>query len=455
MLLLIPEYRLWFKFPPLGALCIGAVLKRAGEPVELLDGGVEALSPARLRAALARHATVGISANVAHLYSGVRLARFIRREFPGHRILWGGPAPSEQYADLLPELADAVVIGEGETQAVKFAAGMPLAEIPGVAWWDGQAIRVNPRQPFIEDLDALPFPAWELVAGKRYAVPGRQPLHMIVTERGCPFHCLNCTKIIHGDRYRARSVASVVDEIEHLHRHFGSRDIHVFDDNFTLDPARVKAICREIVARGLHRHLRLALPNGIRADIRDEEMFDLMRQAGFYFVNVAVESGDQAVIAQLGKELDLAQVPRTVEMLVAKGFRVGVLFMMGLPFDTPETLRKTARLAAALPAHHAYISIVTPFPGTGLHELARAEGEVVPYEQERGLSFDRTGSRFPSGRLSDAEIRRHLRAAYWRFYMSPRRIWRLIRTILCQGAWASDAAFMIRCGLRILIAGHR
>jgi radical SAM superfamily enzyme YgiQ (UPF0313 family) len=217
----------------------------------------------------------------------------------------------------------------------------------------------------------------------------------------------------------------------------------------------VKAICREIVARGLHRHLRFGLPNGIRADIDDEAMFDLMRQAGFYFVNVAIESGDQAVLDQLGKRLDLGRVPHTVNLLVDKGFRVGILFMMGLPFDTPESLEKTSRLAASLPAHHAYISIVTPFPGTQLHELVSRTGPNVRYEDEQHLSYDREGSRFASATLSDAFLRRSLHRAYRRFYLNPWRIWHVIRTVLRQGAWASDFSFMLKNGVRLLFTGHR
>jgi radical SAM superfamily enzyme YgiQ (UPF0313 family) len=408
-----------------------------------------------LRSVLSRHTTVGISANVSHLYSGQRLARFIRREFPDRRIIWGGPCPSVEYGKLIPELADVVVLGEGEDQMEKIALGVPLADISGVAWWDGDGIRVNPREGYIEDLDALPFPAWELLDGKRYSVPGRRPVHMIVTERGCPFHCINCTKFIHGDRYRTRSVGNVVDEIEYLHNRFGSRDIHIFDDNFTLHPERVKAICREIIARGLHRHLRFGLPNGIRADIVDEAMFDLMRQAGFYFVNVAIESGEQAVIDQLGKSLDLGRVSHTVDLLVGKGFRVGILFMMGLPFDTPESIEKTSRLAASLPAHHAYISLVTPFPGTRLYELACHEGPNVRYEEERHLSYDREGQRFASSKLSDAYIRRSLHRAYRRFYLNPWRVWHIVRTVLRQGAWGSDFYFMFKNGARLLFMGHR
>lgn len=455
MLLLIPEYRLWFKFPPLGALYLGAVLKRVGEPVELLDGGVERIDPAKLRAAISRHETVGISANVSHLHSGHELARFIRREFPDRKIIWGGPYPSVEYEKLIPELADVVVLGEGEEQIAKLATGVPWAEIPGIAYADGDAVRVNPRAGYIEDLDTLPFPAWELLAGKSYSVPGRRPIHMIITERGCPFQCLNCTKVIHGDRYRTRSVGKVIAEIEYLRNCFNSRDIHIFDDNFTLQPERVKAICREIIARGLHRHLRFGLPNGIRADIVDEEMFELMRQAGFYFINVGIESADQQVIDQLGKALDLAKVAPMVNLLVRKKFRVGLLFMMGLPFETPETLERISRFAASLPAHHAYISIVTPFPGTKLYELALAEGEPVRYEDERGLSFDQAGKRFTTAALPEATIRRCLHRAYRRFYLNPWRIWHIVRTVLRQGAWVSDFSFMLKNGLRILFMGHR
>ena len=452
MLLIVPDYRLWFNCPQIGALYIASALRKAGEPVTMIDCRVEDKFLDKIDTEIVKHSSIGITANVSHAFSGAKIAEHVRKKFPDKIIVWGGPYPSAEYKKLIPHLADIVVIGEGETQAVDICKGKPLKEIPGIAYCEDGKIIVNQREKYIDDLDGLEFPAWDLVDINKYNFPGFQPGYLMQTQRGCPFNCINCTTFIHGNKYRQRSIEKTVAEMEWLIKKFGAREIHFWDDNFTLNPERVKNFCEAIIRKGWN--LRITLPNGIRADINDPEMFRLMRKAGFYYVNLAVESADQAVIDALGKKLDLEKVNDTLKTLASCGFRIGLLFMMGMPFDTPETLRKTVEFAASTPAHHAHFFVVTPFPGTKLYDMSVAAGGVTPDYTKDFTSFDRQNERFLNPQLSNEELRLYHRMAYRKFY-TPARILKILFAMKADKSIGADLNFLLNCGLNILFKGHR
>ena len=188
MLIVVPEYKLWIKFQPLGALSIAAVMRENGVNVEFLDGGVlKGDFFSNVRSALANHSRIGISANISHAHSGIKLAQMIRDEFPEKRIVWGGPFATIEYEKLIPRYADIVVMGEGETQAAALAKDIAISDIPGVAYWksDENKIVVNSRPDYIQDLDSLPFPALDLMCEPLYGAPGKRPIYSIITE---PLH---------------------------------------------------------------------------------------------------------------------------------------------------------------------------------------------------------------------------------------------------------------------------
>ena len=453
MLLIVPKYELWITSHPIGALCIASVVRGKGEDVSLIDGICEPHYFERIREEIKNHSSVGISANIAQAYSGCETAKFIRKNFPENKIIWGGAYSSVEYNNLIPELADVVVIGEGERQIEAIVEGVSPDKIPGLAYWDEEKkeVKVNPRQGYIEDLDSLPYPAWDLTAKNRYFAPGFSPCFILVTERGCPFQCINCTKTVHGDKFRSRSMENVVGELELLVNKYNAREIHIWDDNFTLFPERVKDFCKGIIAKGIHKKARFVLPNGIRADICDEEMFDLMREANFQIIIIAIESADQEVLDKLKKNLDLKKVRKTVETAVEKGFRVGLFFMMGLPFDTVESLRKTANFAASLPAHHAFFWRVTPFPGTKLYDMTSTSQDY----SQGFVHYGSSGERFVHPEISPFKLTFHIRMAYLKFYGNPIRLLRILRKMMKEGVLVNDLHILLKSALKILFTGHR
>ena len=457
MLLIVPKYKLWITLRPYGALCIAAVLKKHHQPVTFIDGICEPNYFDKIREEITPHMDVGISANIAHAYSGCATASFIREHFPDRRIIWGGPYGSIEYRRLIPKLADIVVLGEGERQVAKLAEGVDLKDIPGIAYWskDEGKIIVNPREEFISDLDSLPYPAWDMTLSNSYKTPGFSPAYTLITERGCPFHCINCTKVIHGNKFRTRGVDHIIGEVELLVEKYNAKEFHIWDDNFTLYPERAKDICRAIIAKGLNKKVRFVLPNGIRADICDEEMFDLMREANFQVLIIAIESADQKVIDKLKKGLDLEKVRKTVDMVVNKGFRVGLFFMMGLPFDTVESLRKSVGFAASLPAHHVFFWRVTPFPGTKLYDMALEEVDDVTDYSSGYIDYESQGKRFKHPNLSEFQIKLYMRLGYLKFYGNPIRIFRILRKLKEEKLLLHDFILFMKCGIRLLLTGRR
>jgi radical SAM superfamily enzyme YgiQ (UPF0313 family) len=240
-------------------------------------------------------------------------------------------------------------------------------------------------------------------------------------------------------------------EIDLLFNQFGVREIHFWDDLFTYKPQRVKELCRALIAAD-YPGLRLAIPAGIRADSDDEEMFVAMRQAGFYGLVMAVESGSQKVLDGLGKRIDLKKVPATARMLTRLGFKVGAFFMLGTPFDTRQTMEQTIDFAKRLKIHGAYFFITMPLPGTKLYDRVEKQGRFLQDMRVCGHGYDDGKAVYEIGRLKARDVEYMFKKAYREFYFRPAQLWRsMVKSLEDPGV----IVHMLKQGLRILLRGRR
>lgn len=455
VLLVNPPDASWFTYPSLALLYLGAALEEAGHRVEVLDGNagtdLRRALLRRLKASRGEPPVVGFTADVVTWRTVRRLCALVKRVAPEALVVVGGPHPTCVPRHTLTPEVDLVVVGEGEETLVELLSGRPYQEIPGVAYRQGDEVKVS-RRPPPEDLDRLPLPAWHLVDLRRYRHPGRSPTGFLVTSRGCPYRCLNCTKAVHGTRYRTHSVGRVLQEVRLLVERFAVREIQIWDDNFTLQPERVKEICRGLVRGGWSRRVRFALPNGIRGDIDDVEMFEWLARANFYYTGIAFESGNQEVVRRLGKDLDLERARRTVELARRVGLRVGAYFMLGLPFETLDEMEETIRFACSLPVDHCYFFITVPLPGTGLYGLVARRGRFLVDLLEGAPFFDSGKAVFEMPQFRAADVERMFRRAYRRFYLRPRQVLRTAGRLLRSG---DDLGFALSNFLRLLLRGRR
>lgn len=407
--------------PPLGLLYLSSFLKArfpGGVEVRLLDTCFSKDPEGDIRQAAAgfRPDLAGISALACEKDLAGAAAAAVKAGAPGALTVLGGPYATFSPAEALREPAlDYVVSGEGEEAFSDLAAavfsGADPAGIANLACRRGGSVQVNPQRPFVEDLDSLPFPDWDLAdLGKYGALPTwngynkRSVYAPILTSRGCPYRCVYCHGMF-GRTVRRRGAANVLAEMTLLRDRHGVTEFHIVDDVFNADKARLLEICAAI--RDRLPGAALAFPNGLRADLLDEEVAAALAAAGAYKVHFGIESAADHVREAARKDLPLAAVDRAVEACAARGITTAGYFMFGLPGETDGDAERTISYAAASKLDVAYFFKATAYPGTQLSALAgRADGSF----------FDAGGDERLEALLAKAQLA---------FYFSLRRLWNL------------------------------
>ena len=307
-------------------------------------------------------------------------------------VFLDGQHPSAMPKECLSNLnVDFVVIGERENTVLELVDALDnetrdFKAVKGLGFLEnGKPVITQPR-PLIDDLDSLPFPARHLLPMQIYSQAVKEnplrgeiqkPMTIMITSRGCPYNCVFCSNcIVWGKRWRARSPANVVDELESVVKTFGVEQIDFYDDNMTLDKKRMAAICDLIVERSLD--VEWFTPNGIRADTLDESLLRKMKRSGCKKIRLAPESGVQRVVDEvIGKNLELASVEEAVKLSKKVGIGVGCFFVIGLIGETKADIEETIRFAYKLKrlgADSFIFSIAAPIYGTKLYEQAKSGG---------------------------------------------------------------------------------
>jgi len=420
---------------PLGLLAIGSALKRAGHSVRLLDLRMPDSSGTGLGESLRDFApeVVGIGLMTIESDAAFALARQVKILRPGTRVIFGGPHCAHEPRFVLHDPnVDFMVIGEGEETAVDLIGALEgradLQGIPGIAYRRGdRIIQTEDRQP-IPDLDSLETD-YSLIDVPRYFrfscsheyLPATRRFMPLMTSRGCPYSCIYCHDLF-GKSMRFRSPRAVLSEMEFLRDTYGVEEFHILDDVFNINMKRAKQIFDSIVERGMD--VKIAFPNGVRADLIDDEMVEKMRSAGVYRLALGIESGSRRIQRMISKSLDIAILKRVVEKLTGAGISVNGFFMLGFPGETREEMEQTIRFACGLDLSTALFSLVIPNPGTELRNRAAVAADA-------NGGFSNYSINAVNGNSSCVETRDLLglqRRAYRRFYLTPRRAWNLFRT---------------------------
>jgi radical SAM superfamily enzyme YgiQ (UPF0313 family) len=359
--------------PFLGMGYLASVLRARGHEVRVADTRLGRLDHDDLLG-LAREfrpEVVGFSAMTHEILRAYDAARQLERQDPRVRIALGGPHASAVPLRTLEECPsiDLACVGEGERTLIDavetWSGGGEIEHCAGAAWRDGSgAPRQGEERAWERDLDALPFPAWDLFP--------RSSTYPIMTARGCPYRCNFCCRAS-GGKVRKRSPVNALDELDWLIREFHPRVVRFEDETLTWDGEHINAVLDGILARGHHR--TVSFVGQTRVDRVDHELFRKLKRANFRMIEMGVESGDPGVLAASGKNIDVERVRESFRAAHAAGLRTWAKFILGHPNETPETVRHTVRLAADLNPTLVSFAIMVPFPGTGVWDLAtRGEG---------------------------------------------------------------------------------
>ena len=421
--------------PPLGLMYIGAMLKKAGHDVKIHDCGTDYKDLHILRETMKDWVPdfIGISIIITELEQTTIIMQMIRDMQPNIPVTFGGPWPSTNPEESITSFgADFVVIGEGELVFPELIDAInnkrPTDSIPGTASVMNGNIKINPGRCLTEEeLNALPFPAWELLNHNFYArkpsfaTVGCRPYMSIITSRGCPYHCAYCHQTM-GKVFRKRSAESVLSEINELHSRYGLEEFEIVDDCFNLDRERMIEILTGI--RDHHGYAKLSFPNAVRADMLQPEDMALFKQAGTILACFAIETSSRRLQKMIRKNLDIEKATRAINASVRAGIYSVGFFMLGFPTETYEEARNTADFAVRSNLHHVTFTLVTAFAGTELADMAADTLKRKKYTTDpRYINYFNNALNISA--MSDSELHKIFRSAYLRFYMNPKRLFRL------------------------------
>ncbi|MCP4630474.1 MAG: B12-binding domain-containing radical SAM protein [bacterium] len=364
--------------PPLGLAYLAAVLAEAGVEVKILDLVVFPYSRAMLQKKLDefKPRMVGLTAVTMTFDSAMGVIWDIKRLNSNIITVMGGPHVTFCAADTLKvhsEL-DIIVLGEGERTIVDLSRAMDKdrnwSSVKGIAFRRKSEICYTaPREP-IADLDLLPEPARELLPLGRYRALG-MPISL-TTSRGCPFKCIFCVgrKMV-GSKVRYRNPGKVVDEMSYLNT-LNFHQINIADDLFTANRKHCLAVCDEILSRGL----KLTWTSFARVDTVSEELLTKMKEAGCSAVSFGVESGNPTILEKIKKGITREQVVAAVNMCRQAGVLPHASFILGLPGETPQTIRETMDFGEQLKELGLSYGfhLLAPFPGTEIRDESTQYG---------------------------------------------------------------------------------
>ena len=412
----------------LGLAYLAAAIEESGNNVRVVDMVAEGFSTGDLIKVLnEKHYDVaGFTVTTPTVSSSLRLAQEIKKHSPKTLIVFGGIHPTIKPRETIKnESVDVIVKGEGEItfkeiiEALKHSRD--FSKVKGILYKENNTIKETSSRELLKDLDVLPFPARHLFKTKRYTYPDAlyKETAPIFTSRGCPGRCTYCNTFqVFTRAFRARSAKNVVDEIEFLVKKMGIKEIHIWDDNFTTIKKRVFEIRDEILTRKLK--VKFAFPNGIRADFLSEEILKALKDMGVYSISVGVESGSQEILDKAHKGVKLEKIEEIFILAKKLKIETWAFFILGLPGENIETIKKTIRFAKKINPDIAKFHILKPFPGTEVYDYLCSKDYILTKDYDQFGIHTPPVHRLES--LTPADILKWQKVAYKAFYLRPMKL---------------------------------
>lgn len=374
--------------PNIGLFYIAAVLKRSGYNIEYVDAFVHDV---QVRAEKKRpiHSDdikgllkelpnesihiAAISALTVNIGWAIEIGKMLKEINEKIIVILGGAHASFEYQNILEHenCIDIISVGEGEEAILEIADLLyeneftleNLDKVSGVAYKQGGAIHFTGARPYIEDLDSLPYPLYELLPKEVMD----SLLVRVVTSRGCSNNCSFCipSKMFHNLRFR--NPVSVVDELEYYNHTYGWEVFMIGDLNFLSDYKYAKIFCNELIKRKLPIHWICQS----RVDLIDEEITKLMHEAGCIMICLGIESAEPEILKNSNKNIELDRSIAACNIVKKANMSLYTYWVFGLPGETHDSAHATIKLLRRLIDEklidYTHCTVCVPFPGSELY----------------------------------------------------------------------------------------
>ncbi|MFQ5786839.1 MAG: B12-binding domain-containing radical SAM protein, partial [Thermodesulfobacteriota bacterium] len=409
--------------PNLGLGYLASALRKYGHDVNYVDCLKERIYSSEWESLLQRgsYDVVGIQM-FSYTFNSVReMMHIAKKTLPDVVTVVGGPHINAIPKNTLQynQEIDYGIHGEGERafpELVNFLQSNhnedKKSSIPNLVWRNkNNEVQVN-NKAFIDSLDDIEMPAWDLMDPRTYPhlshglLNRAYPIAPMFSTRGCPFNCTFCSAHPNmGARIRKRIPSKVVDEIEYLVKEYGVKEIHFEDDNFTFYKEFVSEVCQLIIDRGIC--ISWACPNGVRLDSLDAELLKLMEKSGCYSFAVGIESGSDRVLKLMKKGTTADKIRQKIRLIAeTTKIRMTGFIIIGFPGETEDDLKKTEELVLEEPLHRVAAGSFIPLPATKAYDDLVKEGKLPERYDWNKLSqtFSGEDDVFTSGSLTQKKI---------------------------------------------------
>ena len=337
---------------------------------------------------------------------------------------------------------DYVIMGEAELTLKDILDGVPNCDILGICYRENFQPVKNDKRPFIENLDILPFPARHLVDNSIYKRPDNGKVQAVIkVARGCPFHCFFCLATpVSGAKVRTRSPENIVAELKECVEKYNIKNFLFWSDIFNFNREWTLELCQKIIESGL----KITWSSNTRADTMDDEMAKMMYKSGCRLVSIGVESGSQKMLDNIGKKITLDDIRNTVKILKKNKIKIYNYFVIGLPWETEETVEETIKFAIELDSNFISFYTATPLPGTKYFAYAMLNKLVEGNLDFRSAYYEPV---VRSEHLSKERIFELHKQAIKRFYLRPKFI---LKTLLSLRSFAEFKNYFL-AGVNLII----
>jgi anaerobic magnesium-protoporphyrin IX monomethyl ester cyclase len=431
-----PPKDVWFVMgdylsPPLGILSLASYLQNriTNVDVRVLDCQAGKLGWKELEKQIdSLHPDVVAPSGLGtcNAYNVVRTTEIAKKANPSATTIVGGQhftALAKESLEAYPEI-DIVVRGEGEKTLEEIIKALekqkPLSNVEGLSFRNEGKIFHTSNRPQIDNLDVLPFPAYHLVKEhmKEYyftLMTGKdKPFAIIEGSRGCLHNCSYCSQWkFWRQTHRMKNPKRIVDEIEYLHKEYGTRFFWLADDNFTLGD-RIDGICNEIIGRNLADNVEWFCQARSDTLVQNKERLAKMRKAGNIWILSGFDTPHSAIMDSFRRKgIDRTTAKKAVDLLRENEIFSQGMFIIGDRRESHESIEALREYADYLDPDIATFMTLTPFPGTEIYDEAKREGWI---EDTNWTHYDMIHAIMPTEHLTKNEVQEELYECYRRFY---------------------------------------
>lgn len=362
-------------YPPLGIAYISEYLEKKNIKHYIIDQGLGYSATQILKKLKKLNPNwIGISINSLSLNKTNELIKKIKSKIGQVKIVVGGPHVTTQGIRIFSELPSInyAIVGEGEKSFFNLITNKDKSKIKGLIYKNDDGFIKSNERRITKDINELPFPKFKRFELDKY----QKKIIPIISSRGCPFKCIFCQQSsLLSKNWRGISAENFIKILKYW-QNKSYKEIHILDDNFAFDLKRLDRIVELYKKENLNK-IKIDIVGGIRVSSNIKDTLLLFQRLGVDYISFGIESFSDKVLNFIKKGTTEKQIEETIKIATEMKFKVRLFFIIGLPYQTIESLRNSYKLIFKYPIYQVRFFNLIPYEHTKLMEWLDENGKLI------------------------------------------------------------------------------